>query len=137
MIKILICCGGGFSSSALCKSMKNQIVENNLQDEFSIDFLPIDIGMKRLNEFNILICCPHLFFNTAKILEAAKEINADIPIYFLPPKMYGAVKFTELAVDIKDIIEIYNKTKTNPAHFPGEEILMTIPRSIAYRHYKK
>ena len=40
MIKILICCLGGFSSSAMVKKIKSEIIENNLEKEMSVDFSP-------------------------------------------------------------------------------------------------
>ncbi len=134
MVKILLCCGGGFSSSVLANAIKKGIIDNKLEKNFSIEFLPIDLGMQRMSDYNIMICCPHLLYNAKKIINNA---TASIPIYFLPPKMYGAVDFKELALDIEDILEIYKKTKTNPVHFPGEENTMTIPRFISYRNYNK
>ena len=137
MIKILICCGGGFSSSALCKAIKDGIRDNKLENEFSIDFLPITIGIKKIADYDIMICCPHLQFNSKDIVKDTNNLSGDVPIYFLPPKMYGVVNFNELAIDIKDVIEMYKQTKTNPIRFPGEDNLMTIPRNISYRNYYK
>ena len=40
MMKILICCLGGFSSSAMTKKVKNEIEEKELQDKISVEFGP-------------------------------------------------------------------------------------------------
>lgn len=63
-----------------------------------------------------------------------KSSSTNIPIYILPPKMYGLLNIKELALDVIDIIDLYNKTKINPVHFPGEENTMSITRNIAYRN---
>ena len=46
MIRILLCCGGGFSSSAIATRMKKEIKEKNLEDKYSIEFLPFGLGLK-------------------------------------------------------------------------------------------
>ena len=43
MLKILICCGGGFSSSYVTERMKKEIVEKNLENEVNIEFYPFAI----------------------------------------------------------------------------------------------
>lgn len=134
MKKILICCGGGFSSSVLCKSINQGLQKYKLEDKYTIDFLPIITGVKKMDEYDILICCPHLLYHMKDILADA---SPDVPIYILPPKMYGAVDVKELTMDVEDIIEIFKETKTNPVHFPGEENPMIIPRRISYRNYSK
>ena len=45
MIKILFCCGGGFSS-AIATRMEKEIKEKNLEDKYSIEFLPFGLGLK-------------------------------------------------------------------------------------------
>ena len=41
MVKILICCGGGFSSSVLVKHVQDQIAEKGYQDRVRVDFSSI------------------------------------------------------------------------------------------------
>ena len=60
MIKILLCCGGGFSSSAIATRMEKEIKEKNLEDKYSIEFLPFGLGLKELDRFDVVILCPHL-----------------------------------------------------------------------------
>lgn len=134
MIKILLCCGGGFSSSALCHKVEKEISENNMQNDFFIEFSAFALIKKKINEFDIIVCCPHLIMSVNRFL---KNSNPDKPIYILPPRMYGLISFKELALDVIDIIDLYNKNKTNPVHFPGEENTMMITRSVAYRNSKK
>lgn len=133
MIRILLCCGGGFSSSALSNKVKNEIRESDLENEYSIEFSAFVLGVKRMSEFDIIVCCPHLIMAVNKFL---KSSTANIPIYILPPRMYGLIRFKELALDVIDAIDLYNKTKINPVHFPGEENTMMITRNVAYRNNK-
>lgn len=40
MIKILLCCAGGFSSSALSTKVEKEIIENKMQNDYYIEFSP-------------------------------------------------------------------------------------------------
>lgn len=133
MIKILLCCAGGFSSSALSSKVEKEIIENNMQNDYYIEFSPFILAERKISEFDILVCCPHLIFEVKKML---KTSTPNIPIYILPPKMYGLMSFKELALDVIDIMDLYNKTKVNPVHFPGEENTMMVARHVAYRNSK-
>ena len=42
MIKILISCGAGMSSSFLCQKLQKACEEKGLQDEYAFDFYPIN-----------------------------------------------------------------------------------------------
>ena len=86
MIKILLCCGGGFSSSAIATRMEKEIKEKNLEDKYSIEFLPFGLGLKELDRFDVVILCPHL---KVELDRALKNQTIDKPLYLLPPKMYG------------------------------------------------
>lgn len=134
MIRILLCCGGGFSSSAIAVRMQKEIKEQNLEERYSITFLPFSLGLKRLDEFDVIILCPHLKMELEK---AKKKMNIDKPMYLLPPKMYGLMKFSEIIVDVEEVIAMYQQCPTIPVHFPGEDNLLRITRGVAYRHFKK
>jgi cellobiose-specific phosphotransferase system component IIB len=131
MTKILLCCAGGFSSSALSNKAEKEIKENNMEKDYHIEFSPFTLAIKKSPEFDIIVCCPHLIFEVNKLLKTSKP---NIPIYILPPKMYGMMDIKELALDVTDIIDIYNKSSINPVHFPGEENTMLITRNVAYRN---
>lgn len=134
MLKILLCCGGGFSSSAIAQRMEKEIVKQGLEDSVYIEFYPFTIAMEKFNDFDIVMCCPHLKISVQQMLN---QFHPNIPIYLLPPKMYGFMILDEIIQDAKDIIEIYQETKQNPVHFPGEENLLRITRGKAYRNKNK
>ena len=134
MLKILICCGGGFSSSYVTERMKKEVIEKDLQDEVYLEFYPFSLIKEKEADFDIVMCCPHLKIYVDRLL---KETTLSIPIYLLPPKMYGMMKLEEIMLDAIDVIEIYHQTKMNPVHFPGEENLLRIQRGKAYRKTKK
>lgn len=133
MIKILLCCAGGFSSSALSNKMNKEILDNNMQNDYYIEFSPFMLVNKKMSEFDIIVCCPHLIMSVKKLVETS---NTDKPIYILPPRMYGLMNFKELVLDVIDAIDLYNKTDKNPVYFPGEENTMAITRYVAYRNSK-
>ncbi len=137
MLRILLCCGGGFSSSAITVRMQNEIKDRGLEDQYSIDFYPLGLAedMYIKNEsfdYDIIICCPHLTLHVDRMMNSGVEYN--IPIYILPPKMYGMMILDEIIADCEDVIEMYKKHPVNPVHFPGEERIMKVKRGVAYRH---
>ena len=69
MIRILLCCGGGFSSSAIASRMDKEIKEKNLEEKYSIEFLPFGLGLKELDRFDVVILCPHLKVELDKALK--------------------------------------------------------------------
>lgn len=134
MIKILLCCGGGFSSSAISQRMKKEIISLGMEEQLSIDFLPFSLGTKEISQYDIMICCPHLNIYVKQLL--AKQI-INTPIYILPPKMYGRMEVKEIYQDAIDVIKIFEETHHNPISFPGEENVLRIQRQCAYKHINK
>lgn len=131
MIKILLCCGGGFSSSYVTERMKKEIVENHLEKEVMIEFSPFSISLEKINNFDIMVCCPHLNIYVKQLV--AKQ-DIPIPIYILPPRMYGKMEIQEIFQDAKDIIRIFQDNHVNPVCFPGEENVLRIKRQCAFVH---
>ncbi len=129
MIKILLCCGGGFSSSYITEKLKKQILANKLENEVSIEYSPFSLGLKSAGDYDIMVCCPHL---NISIKQAIKDDRAPIPIYILPPRMYGLMDIKEIYHDVKDLLVIHELTKINPVHFAGEENPLRITRTKAY-----
>lgn len=131
MIKILICCGGGFSSSALARKVSKELKENQLEDKLIIEFSPFSISHERIQEFDIIMCCPHLRY---KIPSYNQEyIQDQIPIYVLPPVMYGTMEAVEVYQDALDLIELFKENRKNPICFPNETDPTKITRLKSYR----
>lgn len=131
MLKILLCCGGGFSSSALAQKMQKDIQLHKMEDKVMIDFYPFSIAKDKYQEFDIIMCCPHLKMHIPSFVE--KE-QPQIPIYILPPRMYGLMKIKELYQDALDIIDIFHQHHKNPVFFPNEENILRVTRYVAYHH---
>ena len=110
---------------------EKEIKEKNLEDKYSIEFLPFGLGLKELDRFDVVILCPHL---KVELDRALKNQTIDKPLYLLPPKMYGLMKFDEIIVDIEDVMKMYQENPVVPVKFPGEDNLLRITRGVAYRH---
>lgn len=134
MINILLCCGGGFSSSAIAQRMEKEIVEKQLDQQYHIEFLPFSVGLEEMDRFDVIILCPHL---KIELERAQKKYQINKPVYLLPPKMYGLMKFEEIRIDIEDVMKMYQENPTVPVKFPGEDNLLRITRGEAYRKYHK
>jgi len=133
MIKILLCCAGGFSSSILSHRVATEILESDMQNDYYIDSSPFRLANEKMSEFDIVVCCPHLKFDMERMI---RTVNPDKPFYLLTPRMYGLMCFKELSLDVIDALILYNKTKMNPVCFPGEEKTFKITRNVAYRNRK-
>lgn len=133
MLRILICCGGGFSSSALSVKVKKEIEAKGLQDEVAVDFCPFEFSRDHLDEADVIMVCPHQKYRIKQYV--ADYIQDKKPVYLLPPKMYGTMEVEELYTDAKDILTAFWQTHLNPFYFPGEEDILRVKRSKAYRHY--
>lgn len=131
MVKILICCLGGFSSSAMSVKMSKEIKEKGYEDRVSIDFQPFALSHKVMDQYDVVMCCPHLKFEIGSFMKKYGEIET--PIYLLPPKMYGSMNVEDVYEDALDIVEGFKETKTNPFHFPNEDNVMRIKRICSYR----
>lgn len=136
MIKILISCGAGMSSSFLTQKLQAACKEAGLENEYSFDFFPINVagfkaGAAKVEEFDVTMVCPHL---RLWIKELCEKEHPNKPIYILPPQMYGTMIFEEVIADAVDIIKGFEETKMNPFHFPGEDQPLKIRRKVAYRN---
>ena len=128
MIRVLLCCGGGFSSSYVAERMKKEIIAKNLSNQLEMEFSPFSLVLEKIDNFDINIYVKQLLEKT----------DVQVPIYILPPRMYGNMEIEEIYQDVIDLLEIYQQTHMNPVHFPGEENVLKITRQKAYKHvYQK
>ena len=91
--------------------------EKNLEEKYSIEFLPFGLGLKELDRFDVVILCTHL---KVELDKALKNQTINKPLYLLPPKMYGLMKFDEIIVDIEDVMN----SQVNIIYFVLQEALL-------------
>lgn len=135
MLKVVICCGAGMSSSYLTQRLQKDAKARGLENEVSFDFFSLEAGIaeakERLKNYDVAMCCPHL---KIVIDNLCKKETIDCALYIMPPKMYGTLYFDEVYQDAKDVYEAFSETKMNPFHFPGEDHPLKIRRCEAYRN---
>ncbi len=130
MFKMLLCCGGGFSSSAMAKHVQDELIAEGKGEEACIDFSPFSLMPRVIDQYDIIICCPHLQMEMPAFF---KKYDVKVPLYILPTRMYGLMKFTEVYEDALDAVQIFKETGMNPVHFPGENNPLTVKRYLSYR----
>ena len=135
MIKILICCGGGFSSSALALKMRQELEKKNLTEKVCFDFSPFVISHEVKDQYDVIMCCPHLRYKIPSYNE--EYIHNEKPIYVLPPVMYGTMEAEEVYQDALDILELFKTDQNNPICFPNEEDITKVKRLKSYRKVYK
>lgn len=135
MLRVCICCGGGFSSSFLMRKVKNELVEKGYGDKLTIGFSPFSEVHELYDQYDVIMCCPHLSYKIPPYIEKFGNV---VPIYVIPSLMYGTMNVAEIYQDALDIYQGYKLTHNNPMHFPGEENNMERKnRSLSYRRTYK
>lgn len=126
MIRMLICCAGGFSSSAMAEKAKKEIIEKHMEDKISIDFAPFSMAARELGDYDLMMVCPHQKYQIKRYND--EYVKDQIPIYLIPPRLYGTMAIEEVYQDAVEILEIFKKNPHNPCHFPGKESVLRIKR---------
>ncbi|MFR5078185.1 MAG: PTS sugar transporter subunit IIB [[Clostridium] innocuum] len=115
MLRMVICCGGGMSSSVISVQIKKAIEDKGWEDEISVAFMPLLFLVKHQEEFDIAMLCPHTMHHAQ---EMARKNEIQLPMYVIPARLYGSMNLEYLREDAEDILKIYAETKENPLHFP-------------------
>ncbi len=143
MLKVVICCGAGMSSSYLCQKLQNETKARGLENEVSFDFFSMGLvrtgAHKTVNQYDVAMCCPHLKVEIKNMLKEVEQAGEELTcaLYMLPPKIYGTLPFDEVLQDAKDVYAEWKETKAVPFFFPGEEWTLGIKRGVAYRNWNK
>lgn len=144
MLRIAICCGGGFSSSTMAAHLNRQLEEKGLQDEVSLQFIPFSAlwgesaafisgnRAERQDEVDVCLCCPHLEY-PAK--DAAKKGKLRIPVFILPMRLYGQIDIEGAIEEAEDVLELWKQGTPNPVVFPDEPRSMTATRNVSHRRW--
>lgn len=132
MTNILFCCGGGFSSSTMVKYIQEGLIEYGLNDKYSFTFCPFQLASRKYENYDIIVCCPHLNLKVAEFNQ--RYIHDKKPIYVLPIRQYGPVDAKELVEDIDDLLKLYDKNPHNPVQFPNEKNPLKVKRIKSYRN---
>ena len=129
MIRIAICCGGGFSSSALAAHLEKETAEKNLGERASFVFIPIGRLIQRMNEVDVALVCPHMEW---KVRGDAPKYT--IPVSIIPPRLYGLMSATDFIEDAEDIRAMWEKgTDSNYVRFPDEPRPLAVKRAVSHR----
>lgn len=131
MLRIMVTCGGGFSSSALVNHLNAEAKQKNLPCEFV--FKPFDFGGigGLVDTVDIVMLCPHLAHNAKQL--AAKY--PDKPFYVIPTRLYGLMAAEEFMEDAEDAIAGWKETGMNPFHFDGEKTAIRVMRTVSHRKW--
>ncbi len=132
MIRIAICCGGGFSSSALASHLEQEVREKNMQDRVTFIFIPIGKLVERQAEADVAMVCPHMEF---KVKADSKAGLYHIPVTIIPPRLYGLMPASDFVDDAEDILELWNNGAVNMVTFPEEPRPLAVQRTVSHRRW--
>lgn len=144
MLRIAICCGGGFSSSTMAAHLNKQLEESAYKDDVFLEFIPFSalwgesaafIGgnlTERQDEVDVALCCPHLEY-PAK--DAAKQGKLRIPVFILPMRLYGQINIEGVVEEAEDVLELWRNGAQNPITFPDEPRSMNAMRNVSHRRW--
>jgi PTS system cellobiose-specific IIB component len=131
-LRIAIVCGGGFSSSALARNLQKQAEKKGYADRVSFEYVPYhDLKVPAHQEgHDIALLCPHLEWR----VKGDAELFS-IPIYIIPPKLYGIMPVEDLVEDAEDCMKMWETDKSIPLQFPDEPLALSIKRTVSHRRY--
>lgn len=144
MLRIAICCGGGFSSSTMAAHLNKQLKEKHLEDKVFLEFIPFAnlygdssafatrTNRDRQDEVDVALLCPHLEFDAKCAVDAGK---IHIPIFLLPMRLYGLVDVENLIEEAEDVLELWNNGTPNIVVFPDEPRSIMAKRTISHRRW--
>lgn len=130
MLKIAICCGGGFSSSALASHLEKESTEKNLKERAEFVFIPISHLIEKMDEVDIAMVCPHSEYVVRK--------NAPlytIPVTVIPPRLYGLMPAIAFIEDAEDLYELWKNGIKNMVTFPDEPHSLAVKRTTSHRRH--
>ncbi len=141
MLRIVVCCLGGASSSTMAKHFNDQLVEKGLTDQYSMSFMPFSLltaegptffsRKGNLQErFDVALLCPHQEFEAKRLVP-----KLTIPVFVIPMRMYGPVDVEYLIEDAEDVLELWNQGMPNVVEFPDEGRSMVATRRISHRRW--
>ena len=130
MLKIAIVCGGGFSSRALASHLEKDVKEKHLENEVSFSFIPSPHIVARQDEVDIALLCPHLDFFARQYAS-----SFHIPVYIIPPRLYGLMPVDAFIEDAQDILAMYRDNPHNPMHFEDEPKALKVMRTTSHRRH--
>lgn len=144
MLRMAICCGGGFSSSTMATHLNKQIKEKHLEDKIFLEFIPFanlygadsafiqGVKRNRQDEVDVALLCPHLEYPAR---DAARKGKLRIPVFILPMRMYGLVDIENFIEEAEDVLELWKNGADNVITFPDEPRSMTAPRTVSHRRW--
>lgn len=143
MLRIAVCCGGGFSSSTMASNLERQVKEQGLEDRAEITFIPfgemVESGVptafnsghsNRQTEVDVALLCPHLEYDAQRVKD-----QLTIPVYVLPMRLYGQVDAVNFIEEAEDVLELWNQGVPNVIQFPDEPRSMTSMRNVSHRRW--
>lgn len=130
MLKIAICCGGGFSSSALAAHMEKEVKENHMEERVQFIFIPSVHLADRQDEVDIAMVCPHMEWNVKQ-----EKDRYHIPVTVIPPKLYGLMNARDYIEDAEDLVALWKDGAENIIHFPDEPRPLMVKRDVSHRRW--
>lgn len=145
MLRIAICCGGGFSSSTMAAHLNRQLEESPYKDKVTLQFIPFS-GLwggsaafsgghteERQDDVDVCLCCPHLEYPARN---AEKEGKLRVPVFILPMRLYGRIDIENAIEEAEDVLALYQQDPSKHIiTFPDEPRSMTATRDISHRRW--
>lgn len=141
VLRIAICCMGGFSSSTMAAHLNGQVAAKHLEDKVFLEYVPffslIENGVgtgktNRQEEVDVALLCPHLEFDAQR---ADKAGQLSIPVFVLPMRLYGQANIEDLIEDAEDVLELWKPGDSYVVQFPDEPRSMVATRAVSHRKW--
>lgn len=134
MLNIVICCNNGVCSGFFAKRLSRAVKERGMSQEVKFHFQAFQLFRQHYQEYDIAMLCPHLLHAAKTFLQ---ECHPDIPLYIIPPRIYGSMRLDDLLEDAQELLDIYKENPVNFVHFPDEQDPLHIKRERSHQAWHK
>ena len=132
MLKIMIVCNNGCSSSAIVRRLNKEVERRRLCNQILFSCQEFLLLKSMPQTCDLIMLCPQTYL---EVLNLKNEELPNTPIYLIPPKIFVEMPLDVLLEDAEDILQLINEQHQGIYHFPMEENYMKNRRSCSYRQW--
>ncbi|ARU91680.1 PTS system cellobiose-specific IIB component [Spiroplasma clarkii] len=101
MIKILLCCSAGMSTSLLVNKMLSYTGMNGI--DCIVEAVPVSEAKQMLSEWDVILVGPQVTYALTELKQMTKK-----PVAVIPPQIYATAKGKET---VELAVKLYNDSK--------------------------
>lgn len=132
MLKIMIVCNNGCSSSAIIRRLNKEVDKQHLSDQITFSCQEFLLLKHMPRACDLIMLCPQTYL---EVLNLKEEEFPETPMYLIPPKIFVKMPLQVLIEDAEELLQLIGDPHRGIYHFPMEENYMKNRRACSYRQW--